>query len=221
MPHALLSAPPSIAPIAGQLDIAGALTLKALPVVVIVFVMAFVDTIGTLIALSSRAGLLDENDNLPEIEKPMLADALVNLVAPFVGTTTSGVFVESAAGIEAGGRTGFTALVVAVLFLASLFLAPIFTAIPVHATGVALVAIGIVMVSPITKLDFSDLTELIPSFLTIVLISFTYNVGVGMTAGLLLYPVLKVITGRAREVPPAMWVLAGMSLVFYTVYPYR
>jgi AGZA family xanthine/uracil permease-like MFS transporter len=192
MPHALLSAPPSIAPIAGQLDIAGAPTLKALPVVVIVFVMAFVDTIGTLIALSSRAGLLDENDNLPE--KPMLADALVNLVASFVGTTTSGVFVESAAGIEAGGRTGFTALVVAVLFLASLFLAPIFTAIPVHATGVALVAIGIVMVSPITKLDFSDLTELIPSFPTIVLISFTYNVGVGMTAGLLLYPVLKVIT---------------------------
>jgi AGZA family xanthine/uracil permease-like MFS transporter len=221
LPHALFSAPPSIAPIAGQLDIAGALTLKALPVVVIVFVMAFVDTIGTLIALSSRAGLLDENDNLPEIEKPMLADALANLVAPFVGTTTSGVFVESAAGIEAGGRTGFTALVVAVLFVASLFLAPIFTAIPVHATGVALVAIGIVMVSPIAKLDFSDLTELIPSFLTIVLISFTYNVGVGMTAGLLLYPVLKLVTGRVKDVPPAMWLLAAMSLVFYVVYPYH
>jgi AGZA family xanthine/uracil permease-like MFS transporter len=221
LPHALFSAPPSIAPIAGQLDIAGALTLKALPVVVIVFVMAFVDTIGTLIALSSRAGLLDENDNLPEIEKPMLADALANLVAPFVGTTTSGVFVESAAGIEAGGRTGFTALVVAVLFVASLFLAPIFTAIPVHATGVALVAIGIVMVSPIAKLDFSDLTELIPSFLTIVLISFTYNVGVGMTAGLLLYPVLKLVTGRVKDVAPAMWLLAAMSLVFYVVYPYH
>jgi AGZA family xanthine/uracil permease-like MFS transporter len=221
LPHTLFSAPPSLAPIAGQLDIAGALTLKALPVVVIVFVMAFVDTIGTLIALSSRASLLDEHDNLPEIEKPMLADALVNLVAPFVGTTTSGVFVESAAGIEAGGRTGFTALVVAALFLASLFLAPIFTAIPVHATGVALVAIGIVMVSPIAKLDFSDLTELIPSFLTIVLISFTYNVGVGMTAGLLLYPILKVITGRGREVPPAMWLLALMSMVFYVVYPYH
>lgn len=221
LPHALFSAPPSIAPIAGQLDIAGALTLKALPVVIIVFVMAFVDTIGTLIALSSRAGLLDENDNLPEIERPMLADALANLVAPFVGTTTSGVFVESAAGIEAGGRTGFTALVVAVLFVASLFLAPIFTAIPMHATGVALVAIGIVMVSPIAKLDFGDLTELIPSFLTIVLISFTYNVGVGMTAGLLLYPVLKLITGRGREVHAAMWVLAGMSAAFYAIYPYH
>ena len=221
LPTSLFSMPPSIAPIAGQLDIAGALTVKALPVVVIVFVMAFVDTIGTLIALSSRAGLLDENDNLPQIEKPMLADALANLVAPFVGTTTSGVFVESAAGIEAGGRTGFTALVVALLFVASLFFAPVFTAIPVHATGVALVAIGIVMVSPIAKLDFHDLTELIPSFLTIVLISFTYNIGVGMTAGLLLYPVLKLVTGRVKDVPPAMWLLAAMSLVFYAVYPYH
>ena len=221
LPHGLVSLPPSIAPIAGQLDIAGALTLKAMPVVVIVFVMAFVDTIGTLIALSARAGLLDEDGNLPEIEKPMLADALANLVAPFVGTTTSGAFVESAVGIEEGGRTGFTALVVAILFLASLFFAPLLTSIPTHASGVALVAIGILMVSPIAQLDFTDYTELIPAFLTIILISFTYNVGVGMTAGLLLYPILKLITGRVKEVPPPLWILAGMSLLFFVVYPYH
>jgi adenine/guanine/hypoxanthine permease len=221
LPHGLMSLPPSIAPIAGQLDIRGALTLQALPVVVIVFVMAFVDTIGTLIALSTRAGLLDDDGNLPEIEKPMLADALANLVAPFVGTTTSGAFVESAVGIEEGGRTGFTALVVAALFMLSLFFAPLLTAIPAHASGVALVAIGILMVRPITQLNFDDYTELIPSFLTIILISFTYNVGVGMTAGLLLYPVLKLITGRVKEVPPPLWVLAAMSLVFFVVYPYR
>jgi adenine/guanine/hypoxanthine permease len=221
LPHGLVSLPPSIAPIAGQLDIRGALSLKALPVVVIVFVMAFVDTIGTLIALSTRAGLLDDDGNLPEIEKPMLADALANLVAPFVGTTTSGAFVESAVGIEEGGRTGFTAMVVAGLFVLSLFFAPLLTAIPAHASGVALVAIGILMVRPITQLDFDDYTELIPAFLTIILISFTYNVGVGMTAGLLLYPVLKLLTGRVREVPPALWVLAAMSLVFFVVYPYR
>jgi len=221
VPPQFVSMPPSLAPIIGQLDIAGALTLKALPVVMIVFVMAFVDTIGTLIGLSARAGLLDAQGNLPDIEKPMLADALANLVAPFVGTTTSGAFVESAAGIEEGGRTGFTALVVAVLFLLSLFLAPLFTAIPPHAYGIALVAIGILMVSPVTKLDFTDYTELIPAFLTIVLISFTYNIGVGMTAGLLVYPVLKVLTGRSREVPPPLWLLAAMSLVFFVVYPYR
>jgi adenine/guanine/hypoxanthine permease len=221
LPGAILSLPPSVAPIFGQLDITGALTVKALPVVVIIFVMVFVDTIGTLIGLSARAGLLDANGNLPEIEKPMLADALANLVAPLLGTTTSGAYVESAAGIEAGGRTGFTALVVAGLFACSLFLAPLFTAIPPHAYGIALIAIGILMIAPITQLDFSDYTELIPAFLTIVLISFTYNIGVGMTAGLLTYPVLKLLTGRVKEVPPPMWILAAMSLLFFVVYPYR
>ncbi len=221
VPAHFVSLPPSLTPILGQLDIAGALTLKALPVVLIIFVLAFVDTIGTLLGLSARAGLLDAHGNLPDIEKPMLADALANLVAPFVGTTTSGAFVESAAGIEEGGRTGFTALVVAGLFLLSLFFAPVFTMIPPHAYGIALIAIGILMVGPIREIDFNDYTELIPAFLTIVLISFTYNIGVGMTAGLLVYPVLKVLTGRAREVPAPLWLLAGMSLVFFLVYPYR
>jgi AGZA family xanthine/uracil permease-like MFS transporter len=221
LPTSFVSMPPSLDPIMGQLDIAGALSVQALPIVVIIFVMAFVDTIGTLIGLSARAGFLDERGNLPDIEKPMLADALANLVAPFVGTTTSGAYVESAAGIEEGGRTGFTAIVVAVLFLSSLFFAPLFTAIPPHAYGIALVAIGILMIAPVAQLDFTDYTELIPAFLTIVLISFTYNVGVGLTAGLLIYPVLKLITGRVREVPPPLWVLSAMSLIFYLVYPYH
>lgn len=221
LPAAVVSAPPSLAPLFGQLDIAGALTLQALPVVVIVFVMAFVDTIGTLIGLSGRAGLLDADGNLPDIERPMLADALVNMFAPVVGTTTCGAFVESAVGIEEGGRTGFTAVVVAALFLLALFLAPLFTAIPLHATGVALVAIGLVMVGPIAALDLRDPTEWIPALLTIVLMSFTFNIGVGMTAGLLLHPVLKAITGRGREVPAAMWLMAGLSLAFYLVYPYH
>lgn len=221
LPEKLISLPPNPAPILGRLDIIGALSPKALPVVLIIFVMAFVDTIGTLIGLSARAGLLDEEGNLPEIEKPMLADAVANLVAPLVGTTTTGAYIESAAGIEEGGRTGFTALVVALLFLLSLFFAPLFTAIPPHAYGPALIAIGILMIAPVTRLDFDDYTELIPAFLTIVLISFTYNIGVGMTAGLLIYPLLKLVSGRVREVPPPMWLLAGMSLVFYLVYPYR
>jgi len=220
-PAQWVSAPPSLAPILGQLDIAGALSLQGLPIVILIFVMAFVDTIGTLIGLSVRAGWLDASGNLPEIEKPMLADALTNIVAPLVGTTTSGAYVESAAGIEAGGRTGFTAVVVAALFLGSLFLAPVFTLVPPHAYGIALVAIGILMVGPVTLLDFDDYTELIPAFLTIVLISFTYNIGVGLTAGLLIYPVLKLLTGRVREVPLPLWVLAALSLLFYLVYPYR
>ena len=151
----------------------------------------------------------------------MLADALVNMFAPVVGTTTCGAFVESAVGIEEGGRTGFTALVVAALFLLSLWFAPLLGAIPVHATGVALVSIGILMMKPIAALAGGDETEWIPAFVTIVLMSFTFNIGVGMTAGLLLHPVLKLITGRGKEVPTPMWLLAGMSLVFYLVYPYH
>ena len=221
LPTGIVSMPPSLAPILGQLDIAGALTLKALPVVVIVFVMAFVDTIGTLIGLSARAGLLDEKGNLPDIEKPMLADALANMFAPVVGTTTTGAFIESAVGIEEGGRTGFTALVVAALFLLSLAFAPLFTAIPAHASGVALVSIGLLMVGPIATLAVDDATEWIPAVLTIVLMSFTFNIGVGMTAGLVLHPLLKLLTGRGREVPVALWLLAAMSLAFYLVYPYH
>jgi AGZA family xanthine/uracil permease-like MFS transporter len=221
LPRQIFGMPSSLAPILGQLDIAGALAPKAWPVVLIVFVMAFVDTIGTLIGLSARAGFLDEKGNLPDIERPMLADALSNLVAPILGTTTTGAYIESAAGIEEGGKTGFTALVVSGLFLLALFLSPLLTVVPPHAYGPVLIIIGSFMIKPVARLDFDDYTELIPSFLTITLISFTYNIGVGMTAGLLCYPLLKTFAGRSKEVPPALWVLAGLSLLFYISYPYR
>ncbi len=220
-PARWMSLPPDLRPILLKLDLAGALNLRFFPVILIVFVMAFVDTVGTLIGLSARANLLDEKGNLPDIEKPMLADALSTVVAPLLGTTTTGAYIESAAGIEEGGRTGFTCLVVAFLFLLSLFFAPLFTAVPPHAYGSVLIVIGIFMIRPVTKLDFEDYTELVPAFLTIVLMSFTFNIGVGMTAGLLSYPLLKTLSGRYREVAPGMWVLAALSLSFFLFYPYH
>jgi AGZA family xanthine/uracil permease-like MFS transporter len=192
-----------------------------LPIVLVCFVMAFVDRIGTLIGLSARAGLLDGKGNLPDIERPMMADALANLAGPVLGTTTCGAYIESAAGIEEGGRTGLTAVFVSLLFLATLFLAPVAAAVPPHAYGTTLVVIGILMLSPVARLDFADLTELVPAALTIVLTAFTYNLGVGMTAGLVAHPLLKLATGRAREVPLAGWLLAAVALVFYFVYPYH
>jgi len=220
-PPRWVSLPPDPRPILLKLDLTGALSVRFFPVVLIVFVMAFVDTVGTLIGLSARADLLDEKGNLPDIEKPMLADALSTVVAPLLGTTTTGAYIESAAGIEEGGRTGFTCLVVAFLFLTSLFFAPLFTAVPPHAYGSVLIVIGIFMIRPVTKIDFEDYTELVPAFLTIVLMSFTCNIGVGMTAGLLSYPLLKILSGRVREVAPGMWVLAAMSLCFFLFYPYH
>jgi adenine/guanine/hypoxanthine permease len=219
LPSAIVSLPPSPAPIFLQLDLSSVFTPKFFPVVLTIFVMAFVDTIGTLIGLSARAELLDENGNLPEIEKPMLADALATTLAPLVGTTTTGAYIESAAGIEEGGKTGFTALVTAALFLLALFFAPLFTAVPAHAYGVALIIIGSFMISPLTRIHFDDSTELIPAFLTIVLISFTYNIGVGITTGLLAWPLCKVLSGKIREIPAGAWVLALLALSFFFFYP--
>jgi AGZA family xanthine/uracil permease-like MFS transporter len=220
-PRSFVSMPPSPGPIFLQLDIAGALSLRNIPIVLLIFVLAYVDTVGTLIGLSARGGLLDRNGNLPEIEKPMLADAVSNMIAPVLGTTTTGAYIESAAGIEEGGRTGLTALVVAGLFLLALFFAPLLTAVPPYAYGAALVVIGSFMISPVTRIDFGDYTELIPAFLTIVMMIFTFNIGVGMTAGLLSYPVVKIIAGRSREVQPGMWLFGLLSLLFYIFYPYR
>lgn len=219
LPAKLASLPPDITPVFMSLDIRGALQLDFFPVVLTIFIMAFVDTIGTLIGLSMRADLLDANGNLPEIEKPMLADALATMAAPILGTTTTGAYIESAAGIEEGGRTGFTAVIVAALFALSLFFAPLFTVVPPHAYGIALIVIGSFMLAPIARIDFNDFTELFPAFLTIVLISFTYNIGVGMTAGLLSHPILKLMSGRVREVHAGMWVLALLSLSLFIFMP--
>jgi AGZA family xanthine/uracil permease-like MFS transporter len=219
LPADIVSLPPSLEPIMFKLDIAGALTPRFFPVVMVIFIMAFLDTIGTLIGLSMRADLLDENGNLPEIERPMLADALATIAAPLLGTSTTGAYIESAAGIEEGGRTGFSALVVAALFALSLFFAPLFTIVPPHAYGIALIVIGSFMINPITQINFNDLTELIPAFLTIVLMIFTYNIGVGMTAGMITYVLLKVCTGRGTEVKAGMWVLAALSVSLFVFMP--
>lgn len=219
LPTQFVSMPPSLSPILFKLDIAGALTPQFFPVVMVIFIMAFLDTVGTLIGLSMRADLLDENGNLPEIERPMLADALATMAAPLLGTTTTGAYIESAAGIEEGGRTGFSALVVAALFALSLFFAPLFTIVPPHAYGIALIVIGSFMIRPISLLNFDDTTELIPAFLTVVLMIFTYNIGVGMTSGMITYVLLKLLTGRAGEVKPGMWVLALLSLSLFVFLP--
>jgi len=220
LPEKWLSLPPDPGPIFLKLDIAGALTWGMISVILIVFVMAFLDTLGTLIALAFRANLLDGKGNLPEIEKPMMADAISTVAASLLGTTTTGAYIESATGIAAGGKTGLTAIVVALLFLSALFFAPFLSAIPAFAYGPSLIVVGVLMIAPITKLKFDDLSEVIPVFCIIVMMSFTYNLGIGMTAGFVVYPLFKVLSGRVREVKPGLWVLAVLSLLFFMFYPY-
>ncbi|MBC8184727.1 NCS2 family permease [candidate division KSB1 bacterium] len=220
-PDGFFSIPPSIAPIAFQFKFAEVLTIGFLPILLSVFLMDFVDTMGTLIGVSARADFLDEDGNLPEIEKPMLADALATVVGACCGTTTTGTYIESAAGIEEGGRTGFTTFVTAILFLLALFFTPILTAVPKCAYGPALIIVGVLMIDSVKKIDFSDMTELIPSFCTIILMSFTYNLGIGITAGLVAYPIVKLFAGRGREVELGAWILGAISLIFYIFYPYQ
>jgi AGZA family xanthine/uracil permease-like MFS transporter len=219
-PQGWISAPPSLSPILLKLDVKSAWSWGFFPVVLTIFVMAFVDTMGTLIGVSARAGLLDEQGNLPQIERPMIADALSTTFAALVGTTTSGAFIESATGVEAGGRTGLTAVVTAVCFAGALFFSPFVAAIPPQAYGPALIVVGLLMLAPITKIRFDDFTELIPAFAVVALMSFTYNIGVGITAGFVLYPFCKLVAGRFREVKAGLWVLAGLSLLFFIFYPY-
>jgi len=219
-PTGWVGLPPSLSPILLKLDFKGALTWGFFPIVLTIFIMAFVDTMGTLIGVSARAGFLDESGNLPQIERPMLADAISIVFSSAIGTSTSGAFIESATGVEAGGRTGLTAVVTAVCFAGTLFFSPFITAIPAQAYGPALIIVGLLMLSAITKIRFDDLTEAVPAFAVVALISFTYNVGVGITAGFVLYPFCKLVSGRVREIKSGLWVLAGLSFLFFVFYPY-
>ncbi|VAX15334.1 Xanthine/uracil/thiamine/ascorbate permease family protein [hydrothermal vent metagenome] len=220
IPENFMSMPPDISEIFLALDITGALTWGFFAVILTVLVLDFVDTMGTLIGVSYRAGFLDENGNLPDIEKPMLCDSTATIVGALLGTTTTGTFIESAAGIEAGGRSGFTSVVTALLFLVALFFAPILTVVPSYAYGSALIIVGMLMLRPIARLNFDDLTDVIPAFLTIALMSFTYNIGIGMTAGFVIYPIAKLVGGKTEEIHNAMWALFGVSILFYVFYPY-
>jgi AGZA family xanthine/uracil permease-like MFS transporter len=219
-PTGWVSRPPSLAPVFFQLDLHSLFIWGFFPVVLTIFVMAFVDTMGTLIGVSARAGFLDKAGNLPQIERPMMADALATTFAAVIGTTTSGAYIESATGVEAGGRTGLTAVVTALCFVGTLFFAPFISAIPPQAYGPALIFGGLLMLTPITRIPFDDLTELVPAFGVIVLMAFTYNVGIGMTAGFILYPFCKLVSGRVRDVRPALWALTALSLLFFVFYPY-
>ncbi len=220
-PRVWISRPPALTPILLALDVHGALRFDFFGVMLSIFVIALVDTMGSLVGLSARAGFLDDRGQLPQIERPMLADAFSTTFAALVGTTTAGAFIESAAGIGVGGRTGLTAIVVAAMFALALFLAPAVTAIPAAAYGPALIIVGSMMMAPIAKIDFDDPTELLPALATIALMSFTFNIGIGITAGLVLYPMFKLVAWRAREVPAGLWVLSALSLMFFVFYPYR
>lgn len=208
MPSAFISAPPSLSPIFFKFDFSKVLSGEFL---IVMFTFLFVDmfdTIGTLVGVASKADMLDKEGKLPRAKQALLADAIGTTFGAVVGTSTVTTYVESAAGVAEGGRTGLTALTTAVLLLLSLLFAPILTIVPGAATAPALIIIGLFMMSPILKINMDDYTEAIPAFLTIIMMPFAYSIAEGLVFGIVSYVVLKVITGKTKDVSVTMYILA-------------
>lgn len=208
---------PSLAPTFMQMDFHGIMTLDFF---VIMFAFLFVDlfdTLGTLIGVASKADMLDQEGKLPHIRGALLSDAIGTSVGAVLGTSTTTTFVESAAGVAEGGRTGLTAVVAAILFGLSLFLSPIFLAIPSFATAPALVVVGFLMLTSIKKIDFGDFTEAIPAYIAIIAMPFMYSISEGIAMGVISYVVINLATGKAREkrISTLMYVLAVLFVLKY------
>ena len=208
----IFSAPPSVAPTFLKFEWGEIFTFDML---IVVFTFLFVDifdTVGTLIGVSSKAGMLDEDGKLPRVGKALLADAIGTTAGAMLGTSTVTTFVESASGVAEGGRTGLTALTTGAMFALSLILAPLFLIIPGQATAPALIIVGLFMMGPIKEIDLDDYTEAIPAFLTIVMMPFAYSIAEGIVFGMVSYVVLKLVAGKGKEVTPIMYVLAALFI---------
>jgi adenine/guanine/hypoxanthine permease len=215
--HGVVSAPPSLAPTFLKLDIPGALTL-GIPVVVLTFFLVDVlDNAGTLIATTHRAGLMRPDGTVPRLREALLADSGGAILGAVLGTSTTTSYIESAAGIQAGGRTGLTALTVAVLFLLTLFFAPIATAIPGYATAPALVFVACLMARALRDIAWDDATDAIPAAITAIAMPFTFSIATGIGLGLIVYVVVKTAAGRVREVAGAVWLIAALSVLRFAI----
>jgi AGZA family xanthine/uracil permease-like MFS transporter len=205
----VFSAPPSIAPTLLQLDVAGALSVGILNVVLVFFLVELFDATGTLMGVARRAGLLVEG-KMHRLNKALLADSGAIVAGSVLGTSSTTAYLESASGVQAGGRTGLTALTVAVLFLACLFIAPLAGVVPAYATAPALLFVACLMLADLGDVEWGDSTESIPAAVTALAMPFTFSIAEGIAFGFISYAVLKLLTGRAREVRPVVWVIAAL-----------
>ena len=186
--------------------------------IVVVFTFLFIDmfdTMGTIIGVSEKAGFVDEEGNVDGINQCFMADSIGTICGAALGTSTTTTYVESAAGVGAGGRTGLTAFSAAVFFALALLFAPIFLAIPAAATAPALIIVGMMMMSPVKKIDWEDHIEAIPAFITLIVMPFTYSISDGILIGMISYVVLNACCGRFSKITPTMWILAILFILRY------
>lgn len=216
--HGVFSAPPSIAPTLFKLDISAALSIGIINVVLVFFLVELFDATGTLMGVANRAGLLKAG-KMDRLNKALMADSTAIMAGSFLGTSSTTAYIESASGVQAGGRTGLTAVTVGVLFLACLFISPLAGTVPGYATAPALLYVSCLMLRELVELDWSDATEVVPAVLTALGMPFTYSVANGVAFGFITYAGLKLLTGRARSVPLMVWIIAAVFIFKFYYLP--
>ncbi|MPQ44370.1 NCS2 family permease [Clostridium tarantellae] len=217
IPDKFITLPPSIEPIAFKLDIIGSLKLSFFPIMFTFFVGDFFSTLGTVLGVSAKAGFLDENGDLPDINKPFLVDSIATMVGAVLGSTVVTTYIESASGIEAGGRTGLTSVSTGVCFLLALFVTPVVGMIPSEATAPALIIIGLLMISAVKDIDFSEFTEAFPAFATIIFTAFTASLSNGISIGIISYVFVKLVSGKYKELNIGAYVLSVLLLMYFII----
>lgn len=220
LPTKIISAPMNITSSLFQLDFSGLMNKNFIPMFFVIFLMVNIDTAGAIIGLSYKTNNTENTNSKNDDKKAMIADSISVILAPIMGTTTPGAYLDSMTGISAGGRTGLTAIVVGCLFLFGLIFTPLLMIIPPYAYAPALLYVGILMTSVITKIDFNDITEYAPAILTISIMIFTYNIGAGIIAGFIIYPLLKLLSGQKNKTNIISWIMFVISIIFFTIYPY-
>ena len=203
----LVSMPPDLAPTFMKLDIMGALDLTMVSIVISFLFVNLFDTAGTLLGVANRANLIDENGDVKNLDRALKADSTSSVVGAFFGCAPVTSYVESSAGVEAGGRTGLTAVVVGLLFLLAIFFSPLASIVPAYATSGALIYVAILMLGGMEKLDWSDTTELVPSLIMIVMIPLTFSIANGIALGFISYVVIKAFVGEIKSVSSGAWFL--------------
>ncbi|OWY31352.1 NCS2 family permease [Herbaspirillum robiniae] len=207
----VFSTPPSVAPTFLQLDVKGALSMGLLNVVLVFFLVELFDATGTLMGVATRAGLMKEG-KMERLNKALMADSTAIVAGSLLGTSSTTAYIESAAGVQAGGRTGLTAVAIAVLFLLCLFIAPLAGVVPLYATAPALFFVACLMVRELVHIDWEDTTECVPAVITALVMPFTYSIANGLALGFISYAGLKLLTGRAKDVSAIIWIIAAIFL---------
>lgn len=211
----VVSTPESIEPIFCKFEWGNIFTLDMLVVVFTFLFIDMFDTIGTLIGVSTKANMVDENGRIPNLKQAFMADAIATTAGAVLGTSTTTTYVESAAGVAQGGRTGLTAFSIACCFAVALFFSPLFLSVPAAATAPVLILVGMLMMEPVRNIDFDDATEAIPSFITLVMMPLAYSISAGIMIGMISYVVVNLFCGKFKKLTPAMYILAILFILKY------